>query len=54
MKLKNVLWIASIVVGVITIAAGVAVLVDHLLKKRDNCFEGYIESDCTPEEIEAL
>lgn len=52
MKGKHVLCFITIVIGIVTIAAGVAVFVDHLLKKKDNCYEGYIESDCTPEDIE--
>lgn len=49
MKTKNILFVISIIIGVITMAAGVAVIVDHILKKKSECYDGYIECDCTPE-----
>ncbi len=54
MKAKNIVWLISIIVGVVALAAGVAVLVDHLVKKKNNSYDGYLESDCTPEELEAI
>ncbi len=51
MKGKNIAWLISVIVGVVALAAGVAVLIDRLIKKKENCYEGYIESDCTPEEL---
>lgn len=50
MKVKNVLLVVSIIIGVVTMAAGVAVLVDHLLKKKE-CCDGYIEYDCDVDEV---
>lgn len=49
MKSKNILTVIAIIVGVVTMAAGVAVLVDHLLKKKE-CCDGYIEYDCDVDE----
>ena len=37
------------IVGIAALAAGVAVIVDRILKKKSNCCDCYIESDCTPE-----
>ena len=51
MKSKNIFTTVAIIIGIITIAAGVAVLIDRYLKKKDNCVDGYIESDCTPDEL---
>ncbi len=53
MKAKYVLSVIAIIIGIVTMAAGVAVLVDRLLKKRNESFDGYIECDCTPEELVA-
>ncbi len=50
MKMKNILVAISIIIGVISLAAGVAVIVDRILKKKE-CYEGYIECDCTEDEI---
>lgn len=50
MKLKNVLICISIVIGIVSMAAGVAVIVDRVLKKKE-CYEGYIECDCNEDEI---
>ena len=50
MKAKNIIIALSVIIGVITMAAGVAVLIDRYLKKNDECVDGYIECDCTPEE----
>ncbi len=50
MKLKSLLVALSIIIGVISMAAGVAVIVDRILKKKD-CYEGYIECDCEEDEI---
>ncbi|MBQ7106917.1 MAG: hypothetical protein IJN93_05325 [Clostridia bacterium] len=52
MKAKNVLSAIAIVIGIIAIAAGVAIVVDRFLKKRNDCYDGYIECDCSPEEFE--
>ena len=49
MKSKHVLWIVSAVVGVVAMAAGVAVLVNKYLSDRKTCTE-YIECDCTEDE----
>ena len=50
MKLKNLLIALSIIIGVVSMAAGVAVIVDRILKKKE-CYEGYIECDCIEDEI---
>ncbi len=50
MKLKNVLIGLSIIIGIVSMAAGVAVIVDRILKKKE-CYEGYIECDCNEDEI---
>ncbi len=50
MKLKSLLVALSIIIGVISMAAGVAVIIDRILKKKD-CYEGYIECDCEEDEI---
>ena len=50
MKGKNIVIAISVIIGIITMAAGVAVLIDRYLKKDDECLDGYIECDCTPEE----
>ncbi len=50
MKTKNIVIAISVIIGIITMAAGVAVLIDRYLKKNDECVDGYIECDCTPEE----
>ncbi len=49
MKLKHVLWVLAGIVAVVSMAAGVAVLVNYILgKKQETC--DYIECDCDPEE----
>lgn len=51
MKLKNILIALSVIIGIVSMAAGVAVIIDRVLKKKE-CYEGYIECDCSEEEIE--
>lgn len=51
MKAKHIFTAIAIIIGIITIAAGVAVLIDRYLKKDNECADGYIECDCTPDEI---
>lgn len=51
MKSKNIWVVISVIIGIVTMAAGVAVFVEHMLKK-DEPQDGYIECDCSPEEIE--
>lgn len=45
---KGFLTVVALVVGIIALAAGVAVFVDRMLKRKE-CSEGYIECDCTPD-----
>lgn len=49
MKAKNILIAVSIIIGIVSMAAGVAVIVDRILKKKE-CYEGYIECDCAEDE----
>ncbi len=42
MKLKHVFWILSAIVGVVAMAAGIAVLVDRFITHKE-CPDGYIE-----------
>lgn len=49
MKLKHVLWVITGIVAVVTMAAGVAVLVNHFMGKGNESM-GYIECECDPEE----
>lgn len=51
MKSKNFWVVISVIIAVVTMAAGVAVIIDRYLKKKEFA-EGYIESDCTPDEFE--
>lgn len=51
MKFKNVLVALSVLVGIVSMAAGVAVIIDRVLKKKE-CYEDYIECDCAEDEIE--
>ncbi len=51
MKAKHILTAVAVIIGIVTMAAGVAVLIDRYLKKDDDCVDGYIECDCTPDEI---
>ena len=50
MKAKNILITLSVIVGFFAMLLGVAIVVDKVLKKRE-CYEGYIECDCTEDEI---
>ena len=50
MKAKNILIALSVIVGFFAMLLGVAIVVDKVLKKRE-CYEGYIECDCTEDEI---
>lgn len=50
MKFKHVMWVISGIIAVVSMAVGVALLVDRfLLNKYDNSGE-YIECDCEPNE----
>ena len=49
MKLKHVLWILSGLVAVVTMAVGIAVVVDRFLNRKE-CPDGYIE--CETEDYE--
>jgi NADH:ubiquinone oxidoreductase subunit K len=49
MKAKHVLWIFAGLVAVVTMAVGVAVLVDRYLNRKE-CPDGYIE--CVTEDAE--
>ena len=51
MKFKNVLVALSVIIGIVSMAAGVAVIVDRILKKKE-CYEDYIECECAEDEIE--
>ncbi len=51
MKAKHIFTAIAVIIGIITMAAGVAVLIDRYLKKDSDCADGYIECDCTPDEI---
>ena len=51
MKMKNVSVALSVIIGIVSMAAGVAVIVDRILKKKE-CYEGYIECDCAEDDIE--
>ena len=48
MKLKHVLWIITGIVAVVTMAVGVAILVDRFITRKE-CPDGYIE--CETEDI---
>lgn len=51
MKLKHLLWIISGIVALVSMAVGIALLVDRFcLNKYDNSGE-YIECDCEPDEV---
>jgi len=52
MKSKNALVIISIIIAVVTMAAGVSVIVNRYLKRKELA-EGYIETDCSPDEFDA-
>ena len=49
MKLKHVIWVFSAVVGIATMAAGVAVLVNRFFGGNVKSM-GYIECDCKTDE----
>ena len=51
MKAKHVLWILTGLVAVVTMAVGVAVLVDRYLTRKE-CPDGYITFDS--DELEAV
>lgn len=52
MKIKHIFWFFSAVVAVVTMAVGVAVLVDRFISRRE-CPDGYLDcSDDTEEYIE--
>lgn len=44
MKAKHVLWIFTGIVAVVTMAVGVAILVDRYISRKE-CPDGYIECD---------
>lgn len=45
MTLKHFMWVVSIVVGIVAMAAGVAVLVNRFLVNKDNEEYEFIECD---------
>ncbi|MEG1887231.1 MAG: hypothetical protein RR177_03810 [Oscillospiraceae bacterium] len=49
MKFKHFIWIATAVVAIATMAAGVAVFVNRYICNKDKEYN-YIECDCTPDE----
>ena len=49
MKTSKVLWFITAIVGVVAMAAGVAVFVNKYLNATKTCTE-YIECDCTEDE----
>jgi hypothetical protein len=51
MKAKHVLWIFTGIVAIVTMAVGVAILVDRFISRKE-CPSGYIE--CDSGEIEEL
>lgn len=48
MKLKHVLWTITGVIAIVTMAAGIAVIIDRLITRKE-CPDGYI--DCSPDEF---
>jgi hypothetical protein len=52
MSFKHVMWIVSIVVAVVAMAAGVAVLVNRFLINKDNEEYEFIECDDEDEAAE--
>ncbi len=48
MKLKHVFWIFSALVATVAMAAGIAVVIDRFINRKE-CPDGYI--DCGEEEI---
>ena len=50
MKVKHIFWILSGIVAVVAMAAGIAVVVDRFISRKE-CPEGYIECD-TPDDAE--
>ncbi len=53
MNLSKVVKIASIVIGIVSVAAAVAAVVSYFLKKKDEDFCSYIECEDEPELEEA-
>lgn len=51
MKAKHVLWIFTGIVAIVTMAVGVAILVDRYISRKE-CPDGYIE--CDADEIEEV
>ena len=49
MKMKHVFWIITAIVGIVAMAAGIAVLIDRYVTHKE-CPDGYIE--CETEDIE--
>ena len=49
MKSNKTLWVITAIIGIVAMAAGVAVLINKYLGDRKTCTE-YIECDCTEEE----
>lgn len=52
MNTKKIICLITTVLSVAAVAAAVALLVDKLIKKKNDCLEAYIESDCTPDDPE--
>ena len=47
MKFKHLMWIVTAVVGIVAMAAGVAVFVNRYLNTKKNM--DYIECECEPD-----
>lgn len=45
MKLKHLFWILSGIVAVVTMAAGIAVIIDRFMTRKE-CPDGYIDCGC--------
>ncbi len=52
MKLKHIMWAVTILIGVVAMAAGVAVIINKYLAKKGEV--GYIECDCDVDEADIL
>ena len=50
MKLKHVIWVLTALVAVVAMAAGVAVLINRYLAKKNNT--DYIECDCEDDDFD--
>ncbi len=48
MKIKHILWMISGIVAIVAMAAGIAVLIDRFVTRKE-CPDGYI--DCGEEEL---